>query len=112
MICNEGKDCDRVVPITCEPAKSTSVGIPEAVTILLQHELEKSVLFHSDEFPSKDGEYVTISNDKIVRSLPYNSKHRKFNTYEWMDDEQVNSFKIDDIVAWCEVNEFLKFVGL
>lgn len=57
--------------------------------------------------PRKSGSYLCFKqreNCWDIKQLEYSKKHKKFNCYDWFDEETANKLQID-VDQWCEIEK-------
>lgn len=99
MICNEGKDCNRVVAMGCEQADP------------ICSETDMYTLFHKG-LPKESGSYVTVSTSGTIQNLAYSAKYKAFNVCDFYSKNEIDDYKIDNIMVWCKESIFLGAIGL
>ena len=66
-----------------------------------------------EKLPEKSGEYLVFTKYSYtnlvgrgsVSVLVYSAKHKKFNTFDSMDDETASRVEITNVVHWAELPE-------
>ena len=63
----------------------------------------------SKELPKRSCDCVVITKDGYISSLPYSSKYKKFNVYDWNEPERAEQNSIE-VAYWKPEQEFLQEV--
>lgn len=58
----------------------------------------------SEKLPENSGDYLVTTKSARVEMMMFSAKHKKFNTYDKMSDEDAKIFAIS-VIAWMSLPE-------